>query len=505
MKKSKISKMILILMVAIMCLASFGNLVYADTTLDWTKLSSKTEFSAAHLLNVYLQNNIMGNTELLNKLTEEIAENDLTNEAIIKLTDTANDGVIDTADCIYLLQLYNNSDMNYKNNETTNTMFSDIMKKWNCEETDIEIRTTLMVKEEVFEYLSGISEDDFSGYNIYKEGVVLSTKTTTNEEAESHINKVAELNKYYNYNNSDNVFAGDNTLVYATTKTEAIVKNGAIKYNLVIGRESNGALNWYLVPETIDFSTDITYVGKIDNKEIAGKLTNGTYYPGYDAEQVEKDADVTVTITSKEPKLDILETNGVALKTDGKANSEGWYYPNVEDKTVIAKEYPFEDYNNLTDNGMVAEEVKLTGEYGKTDTQNVSIKWPFRIIDVTYNPEKITEETEKVTVTITTNLPIEESKLPEGWEFTDDEAGKTQHRIEKEYSKEDKDVNENVIVTANNRTDTDNTNVKINWIEEKKPSVLPQTGATGLVVLAIIAVAGYAIIKYRKLKGIKNI
>lgn len=504
MKKSKISKVVLLLAVIIMCLASASNMVYAaKTEMDWASICSKKEFSPTYLLIAYNRESVQKteNAEVI--LANSISNVDANNSSNIKYeyNELTNDK-IDTMDSTFLMKIMNETNTNYKSSIHVKNIYDHMIKKLNCKDEDIEVKTTIAVKDEVLSYLSECSESFDKNAKIFKNGsnqITLSSKTSTEQDSKDVADAVAKLADYDIDNTTENA-------MYATVKVDVIIGGGKLKYNLVLGKDTNG-LNWYFVPET-ELLTKLDYTAKIGEKSVGGQLINNVYSPNYDKEQVKKDADVTATITSiNDYKLDILETNGVALKTDGKANSEGWYYPDVEDKTVIAKLYPFEDYNNLKDNGMVKEDVKLTGEYGTEDTQTVNIKWPFRIIEVIYNPEKITKDTDKVTVTIITNLPMEEDALPDGWKFTGDELGKTQHSIYKEYSKKDKNQTENVIVTANERpTDKDDTDIKVDFPDDTQtPNKIPQAGSTSIIVVAIIVVGGYAFIKYRKLRGIKNI
>lgn len=276
------------------------------------------------------------------------------------------------------------------------------------------------------------------------------------------------------------------------------------EYKLVVGKNGEEYVNnWYLLrtkqaeqqTPVIEFETELEYIAIIEGKDVGGELKEGTFYPGYDVSKEEKDADVTAIITSTTGN-DIVQVNDKALKEDGTPNEDGWYYLDVNNKKVVAKDYPFDDYDNLEDNGIVVEKgVKLTSIDGLEDTQDVSIRWPFRIIQVTQDPEKIEEDTDKVRVEITTNLPIEEEKLPDGWKFTDDDEGKTQHRVYREFEKGevyDKDV----ILTANNRTDTDKTHVTVAWPGKAPES---QTGGNYIAITAaIIACLGIAIVSYRK-------
>lgn len=292
---------------------------------------------------------------------------------------------------------------------------------------------------------------------------------------------------------------------YTFLSAKAILEDGR-EYSLVIGANDKYVSNWVAVetkgkPE-IKFDTELSYTAEISDihKKVTGEIVNGTFVVGYDKENPEKDADVTATIKSI-TNLDILTVNGVALTNDGKPNSIGWYYADVNNKKEISKVYPFETYNNLKDNGMVTEKVTLGTVDGLTSEQTVSIKWPFRITKVVYDPIEITDETNKVTVTVTTNLPMDKDKLPEGWAFTTDAEGKSQHKIYKVYTRENGDVNKEIVVKENGRPDTDSTNVKITWPKkESLPDKIPQTGTGYFVLLIIAGVSVVAIVSYRLIK-----
>lgn len=265
---------------------------------------------------------------------------------------------------------------------------------------------------------------------------------------------------------------------------------------LVLGQDQN----CYLVNNKVfndEFDTTLEYIAKIDEKEVGGTVENEVYKPNYDKDNIKRDADVTAIIKSTNGD-NIVTVNGKALDSTGKTNEDGWYYPNVNDKTTIAKLYPFSKYDNSTDNGMVTEKVELENEEGLKSNQTVSIKWPFRIIDKTYDPKDITQDTKTVTVTITTNLPMDPSKIPDGWTIAPDTDN---HKITKTYNRGD-NVNEDVTVYQNKTGDTANTDVTINW-SGNKPSVLPQTGESIKVLALIVLCLGIAIVFVKKVKNNK--
>ena len=285
------------------------------------------------------------------------------------------------------------------------------------------------------------------------------------------------------------------------------------EYRLCIGESGEYVNIWCLIrtkePEVKDpeFKTSLEYTAIIDGKVLETKAANGTYYPPYDKNNVEKDADVTATIRSKTGN-DIVLVDGIEPGKDkDNPNKDGWYYVDENDKKVIAKVYPFDDYDNLEYNGIVpSKEVTLTTTDEKdgvalTDKQTISIEWPFRIIAKTQDPETVTNDTKKVRVEITTNLPIEEEKLPDGWKFTSDDEGKTQHRVYREFEKGE-DYDKDVVLTRNNGTDTDDRQVKVKWDNTQANKPHAQSGETmamiisGAVVLLAVAVVSYK--KYRK-------
>lgn len=265
---------------------------------------------------------------------------------------------------------------------------------------------------------------------------------------------------------------------------------------LVLGQDAK----CYLVNSKVfndEFDTTLEYIAKIDEKEVGGTVENEVYKPNYDKDNIKRDADVTAIIKSTNGD-NIVTVNGKALDSTGKTNEDGWYYPSVNDKTTIAKLYPFSKYDNSTDNGMVTEKVELENEEGLKSNQTVSIKWPFRIIDKTYDPKDITQDTKTVTVTITTNLPMDPSKIPDGWTIVPDTDN---HKITKTYNRGD-NVNEDVTVYQNKTGDTANTDVTIDW-SGNKPSVLPQTGESIKVLALIVLCLGIAIVFVKKVKNNK--
>lgn len=301
----------------------------------------------------------------------------------------------------------------------------------------------------------------------------------------------------------------------------SIVANGKVYYLVFgydsskkvdnLGNEGTGgeryAFNWYFLtsfdelPDDSEFSTELEYEAYIGNKDVGGTIEDGTFLPNYDKDNIKEDADVTAIIKSTTDE-DIAQVNEKYLNPDGTPNDEGWYYKYQDNKKVIAKIYPFEKYDNSTDNGMVTEKVTLTSSEGNTDEQTVSIKWPFRIIDVTYDPETPTDDTDEVTVTIETNLPMDPDKVPDGWTIV---PNTDNHKITKTFKKGE-DVNTDVTVYQNGTGDSDKTNIKYDWPSDDgkdntvAPTKHPNTGETFTILLVIAILVSTAVIAKKKIK-----
>lgn len=522
----KTSKIIAILIIAVMLLGLLPNNVNATIEFTETEIEdiinvddiNSTKFMPYVLLTVFGDHSVAGKDELIEHFLADI-EKDKTNleeKGIILSSVGLKDGKIEAKDAQQILSIafgeYDINEGNYVAEMIKNDIIQD-NKEFNV--GDIEVKTTIEIPDSLVEIASSrldkkLDNKVFDGSN----SVTISSKdsdlNTKMSKIESAIAAFAvEII-------GDDADETDVSCATISVKAIAKIENDTITYTLTLGKD----FNWYLVPDKLpkkdepkqelkkEFSTEIKYAAEIDGKDVGqntkykeeNKIDSSVFCPGFDEKQPAKDADVTVTINSK-TDLPILKTNDVALTDDGKPNSEGWYYVDTKDKKVIAKLYKFDDYNNLQDNGIVVEpKLSLTSEDNLTDEQKVAITWPFRIIDVKYDPTEITEKTDKVTVTITTNLPMDKDKVPAGWAFTTDDEGKTQHRIFKIYEKKDGNIDETITVKQNGTPVTASTPVKITWKETLSP-VIPQTGATLTitVVLVILTICGIvALKKYRK-------
>lgn len=269
-----------------------------------------------------------------------------------------------------------------------------------------------------------------------------------------------------------------NSLQKVTLTAET--KDGKL-YKMVVGSDNN----FYLLdPESInvvDFGTTMSYTALDKTTEDDGNV----FLPPYiDNDNPNKDADVTVTIKSKTGENIIAVVSGeTAAELSKDANELGWYYPDEADKTVIAKVYPFDKYDNKTFNGKVSETVKLISENEKEDTQNPKIDWTFR--------RKTKDETQNadgsITIVITYNLPVDKDSIPSDWEPIYDEDGETIHKITKTIKKGE-NYKKDVTVKQNGTDATVTTPVEKVW-------ELPKTGdiwtfaAIGMVILVVFTIS----------------
>lgn len=102
---------------------------------------------------------------------------------------------------------------------------------------------------------------------------------------------------------------------------------------LVLGQDQN----CYLVNNKVfndEFDTTLDYNAKIDEKEVGGTIENGVYKPNYDKNNIKRDADVTAIIKSTNGD-NIATVNGKTLDSTGKANEDGWYYPEFQIQIII--------------------------------------------------------------------------------------------------------------------------------------------------------------------------
>ena len=286
-------------------------------------------------------------------------------------------------------------------------------------------------------------------------------------------------------------------VVYAEGKNAENMGTKEEKYNFCLARPQDIGDD----EPTGEFDTKLDY-----ESEVKGKMDKDTYLALYyenEDKDAKKDLDVTAIITSITEEI-IVKTNDVEL-TDSNIknnpNSEGWYYLDINNKKVIAKDYAFDKYNNPKDNGAVRETVKLTGVDGGEDTQEPSIRWTLRRI----NYEQKKNDDGSITVTITYNLPIDEKSIPEGWEAIVDKDGGIR-KITRTFKEKDGDYTKDVTVKRNGPIDEKvTTAVEVKWDNTKAKDVIPQTG---IFTAAGVAVAGgvtaFSINRYRKVKKSKN-
>ena len=446
-----VKTVIISLVISYFVMMQYNNVLAVEENL-FGKTSNCFEFNASNLLSIYAQISTGNSAEVEHRC--DISGKSETEAIPIRGVDSKvgdsvwDDGRINASDASLLLSLGVGM-------HTYNEGFKRDMN---------DIKTSISSK------LEGISNEDIKVHitltypEIKEEELQIEKVTYEIIDTETPVSEVEKIDKQFEEYNK---LVNEKFQMYGVQEIltlKAILKDGT-EYSMTIPKTEN---NWYMVktkgPQIIvqpeeEFETDLDYSAKVENVNVGGTINkDGVYEPNYDKNNPKKDADVTATVKST-TNLDIIKVNGIALKEDGTPNDLGWYYADVNNKKEISKVYPFDTYNNTEYNGMIAERITVESSSTEklTSDEVVSIKWPFRIIEDVQNPETVTEGTTSVIRTVTTNLPIDKTKLPEGWNFTDDNEGKTQHRVYKEYKLTSGHVDEKPILTANGRTDTVNT------------------------------------------------
>ena len=367
---------------------------------------------------------------------------------------------------------------------------------------DALLQPCTLTKETTNAFMSEIKDIKFKLHDAFIPLIELEEGAIKNENLELLTDIVEHGSlEVYNLEKTD-----ENTTADVASYRKSVISvaiKGYGEYKVVACKDKNFYLDYTgketpeKTPEETpkkEFKTELTYKAfDSDKKEVEGKVTNGVFFPPYYDNDVEKkDADAVATITSKTDE-EIISTNGVAMKEDGTANSEGWYYADKNNKKVISKKYPFDTYDNTTDNGKVSEEVKIAGKDGGASTEKPAVEWTFRRVRKT----ETTNKDGSVTVVIEYNLPVDKSTIPSDWEPVYDNDGKTIHKI-KRTIKKGTNYSKDVIVGQNGNKDKKvTTKVEKVW-------VLPQTGASSAIIIAVIAIAGAGLVigksKMKKLK-----
>lgn len=433
----------------------------------------------------------------------------------LNLDDVANDNLFNANDAAKFAGMRSNGRDGYK-------IAEQLAQKFNLEAKDVEVEITVALPRandkiiwnikngtlQQNEELANIYMDKMYEYdrNCYVDNVYsfYEEYSGTQEQWEEKYNSKVLLAQNNGENNPEKyakkalVDDVDCTVVSA----RGILPDGTA-YRLIVGANDNWELNVLLEKEiptmnhTTEFATEISYIAAdSDEQTHEGKMDGNTFLPPYyDNDNAKKDMDAIAIIKSKTEE-GIVKINGVDLNKDEETpNSLGWYYPDTANTKIIAKKYLFDKYDNIEANGMVSETVKLTGENGGEDTQNPSIKWTFRRT----KKDEATNSDESITVTITYNLPIDTTKIPDGWEAVYDEGSTTTaHKIRKTIKKGE-NYEKDVIVKQNGTDATVTTHVAKVW-------AIPQAGESIAFVIAI-AIIGFVVItrarKHHNLKDIK--
>lgn len=496
MKNKKITKIFAIINIALLIslnMVGITNKSYAklDKNTNYQITENPYQISPMEILETYSSMSANRFQKISYSITPELIKS---KNAILVDYKSFSDHKLDSSDASAISNVCVNT---YKDttNPNINAMLSSIEKETSVKKSDIEFICSVY----------GEAYEDIPELNY-----TLNNITSTQKSVEDLEAKLTERNKLLE-NKGFTVQTPDSD-AYTTISITAKLKDGSVYKLAIAGYGDNNVKNdythnWYFVRTSGDkdytnnseFELEKNYVAIIDGKDVGGEIKDGVFLPKYDENNIEKDADVTVTFTSKTEGVTITAINNTPIPETG-ANTLGWSYSNKE-KTQISKIYKFDEYDNTVANGIVpTEELTITGLNGKTNKQTVAIKWPFRIIKEHQDPEEITSDTKKVRYEITTNLPIDSEKLPDGWKFTDDAEGKTQHKIYIERDLNNGNYIKDVTIKENGRDDTVTTNVSIKF-KEKLPDTTPKTGETfSIAVIVIIALIGITFFIRRKIK-----
>ena len=475
-----------------------GNIIYktsyAAVTLNTNKSTNPVwllKVMASGMVHDEIKNNTLDITTCNNKICKKI-EGDL------------SDNEVDAKDAGILLGLlrkliYGTSD-NHTSflNSCKTTLGNDIDDiELYVQGKDGKTRVGKLNGQSLLQYM-GASYDTYYKKTWNKEGVTLRTvfNLVENDNTKNLMLKGAQAENLGNEDGTDmytNAFCtglcedanGNVTDNLNGIFKIKVIEKGGKAWDFAFGYEGDSAsFNGYLISEAdkptptpttptpakdTEFKTKLDYSAKIDGKDVGGSTNKDNYYvpnyidPNKDKEGSKKDADVTATITVTSANDTIAKINNeVPGESSAKPNKLGWYYTDST-KTKISKLYPFKDYKEK--NGVAdLTEYTITGSDNNTSKQNVGVKWKFRIIDVSYNPANPKPSDKSVTVTITTNLPIDEKKLPKDWQINPN----NNCQITKTFLRNDGDISEAVTVVKKGGDESDSTNIKITWPAEEQ-------------------------------------
>ena len=407
--------------------------------------------------------------------------------------------------------------------------------------SDIKQNIKIQISQHVLDSLGEKYNKDLSKYKVFKNHTTNELIINNEEDQRRTINELLEFGYYLLDITEEDInglstlekwiclYKGEQSILGKMMKipnieiTEEVTVNGkTTNYLLTLCKEYTNAeeteaeISWYWVPDWLideEFHTKLEYTQNIDGKDRKGTDfdKDGTFLAKYNDDNNDKtDPDVRALVKSQTLEK-IVKANGTDVKKDFTRTTDGWYYSDKDDLTIIGKDYKFADYDNTTYNGIVpTEKVKATGELGIETEETVSIKWTFRIKKI----DKVENKDGSTTVTIEYNLPVDPTSIPEGWSPIYDKDGKTVHKITKTIAKgEDYDKDVTVKQNGTGIEKTTHITVKAKKEETKKEEpkkddstakkVIPQTGGKMILAFAVLASIVVLIITYRKNKKIK--
>lgn len=374
-----------------------------------------------------------------------------------------------------------------------NTIYCPAITEINIKEMEPYTITSETEENETRDFVERLANREISIHKAYKDGL---EKNIEQMLAKMKGDIETPDNAPINYKKNPMSLVGH--CHYLVFESKVIVKNSRT-YSLVFSKDSKDDKNvafYYVYRDDLEekkptFATSLDYES-IEGTEVKKKATSAEenpFLPYYtDNDNNKKDTDAIAYIRSKTDEK-IVSVDGVELKADGRENEKGWYYPDITNQKVVAKKYLFDTYNNKNDNGKVNEKVEVVGENGGKSQENPNIEWTFR--------RKIKEEEAKSdgskVITITFNLPIDESRVEEGWSTIRDDDGAVRKitRTFKNNEGYDKEV-----PTYQNGTGKEvKTPVKLT------APVISKTGETTFFIVSLIVIASaVVVVAKRKIK-----
>lgn len=509
MKKIKFISALMVCITLFMSIVSVFNKSYAKINQRDSYLYPSTPFehNAMYILDIYAANSTGGDASV--EKTYEVTQEMVNNKKAILAKYIGTEPVDASMTSKLLSQMCNM----YKGSDETAAIKKLFTEALSCNESDITIQNIYSSPAITEANVKALDPVMVTSETELKDTKDLVEKVANHEIAvakglkdELNAKKAKEIEEFIEKmkdDSDDSEFSYNKDPLrvlghchFNVFETKVIVKNvGTYSFVISNGEDKYKNRFYYVyrddLEEKPDFATSLDYEC-VEGTEVKKKATSqeeNPFLPYYtDNDNNKKDTDAIAYIRSKTDEK-IVSVDGVELKTDGRENEKGWYYPDTTNQKVVAKKYLFDTYNNKNDNGKVNEKVEVVGENGGKSQENPNIEWTFR--------RKIKEEDKKddgsTVVTITYNLPIDESKVEDGWSMIRDDDGAVR-KITRTFKKNE-GYDKDVVAYQNGTGKEVKTPVKLT------APVISKTGETTFFVIALIVIASVVVVtSKRKIK-----